>query len=189
MTDDELIRRARKLATADDSIPCDSCKGVEDLACALCDGEGSLSFIAAARTLVPQLADALELSTAKLTALEVENTRLDRGARDALMLAMSRMSAETHNELIAENERLRVQLAHLTEQAGEDSCADVLRQASEAIREADRLRAQLAHAEQRTVEAIAAWLDEPCPCGEADCKSRYRAVAKGVRDGDWKETP
>jgi hypothetical protein len=60
MTDDELIRRARKLTTADDSIPCDSCKGVEDLACALCDGEGSLSFGTAARTLVSQLADALE---------------------------------------------------------------------------------------------------------------------------------
>jgi hypothetical protein len=46
--------------------------------------------------------------------------------------------------------------------------------------------ARAVDAERNTAEAIAAWLEAPCPCGYADCESKYGELAKSVRDGEWR---
>lgn len=53
-----------------------------------------------------------------------------------------------------------------------------------------RARRRAAEVEAQTAERIAAWLESPCPCGESDCESKYRAIAEAVRAGAWrKESP
>lgn len=41
--------------------------------------------------------------------------------------------------------------------------------------------------ERETVEAIARWLEAPCPCGYADCESKYAELAKEIRAESWRE--
>ncbi len=43
--------------------------------------------------------------------------------------------------------------------------------------------------EAKTAEAIATWLEAPCPCNFADCASKYSDLASAVRAGDWRSKP
>ncbi len=119
--------------------------------------------------------------------------------------------------LIEQITSLRARLAEceearaMWEQEFKDTCESRLRFMTErdaARSENERLRGELARqlpwerlgeaeleqvrgkAERKAAEAIAQWLEAPCPCGYADCETKYAGLAKSVRDGDWrKATP
>lgn len=96
----------------------------------------------------------------------------------------------------AERDALRQQLeAARTEADAWEKIARERHATLEAMtRERDEARAVLSHIHATTMrqiayetaEAIAAWCESPCPCGEADCAAKYAAIADAIRAGAWR---
>lgn len=98
-----------------------------------------------------------------------------------------RIKAELECSMV-DRERLRRLIVESCAQVGVRDDEDNAHRAVQLLaREFATTQAKTASAERATVEAIAAWLEAPRPCGKADCESKYREIATGVRRGAWKE--